>query len=156
MKVGYNFIVIYVLVICNIVIPFSLALENENMDQLSSQNKEMIQDVVIENELNESEDTGITTKIYKSNSPISELLNENANLNINLESNILNKEELLGMKIMTSKDANRKLKSREQNKISHHDKSRFQFQLLLRPWLVFLVLIGALIAIFKLILIKKI
>ena len=96
-----------------------------------------------EDDLNNFDESGITTKIYKSDDPSVDLFDNNESmLDSTLESDILNKDELISM----SKVINRKIKrfifKKEPDALGSRTIS-------ILPWLISIVLILLLTFIFK-------
>ncbi len=96
-----------------------------------------------EEEVDELDESNITTKVYKSNDPALDLIEDKESmLDPTLESEILNKDELIGMSKVTNRKAIR-MDYREQL-----EKSRNSMFVML-PWLVSIVLIALLVIIFR-------
>ena len=108
-------------------------------------------DVPVSSVSNEDEanDSGITTKIYKSSSPPSELLDEGSNLNAATDNDILSKNELVKRK--KSKKANSELI--ENNKTCNAENKNTHTAL---PWLILISLALSLGIIFSVLIRKKV
>lgn len=93
--------------------------------------------------VDELDESNITTKVYKSNDPALDLIEDKESmLDPTLESEILNKDELIGMSKVTNRKAI-KMDYREQL-----EKSRNSMFVML-PWLVSILLITLLVIIFR-------
>ncbi len=96
-----------------------------------------------EEEVDELDDSNITTKVYKSNDPALDLIEDKESmLDPTLESEILNKDELIGMSKLTRRKA---IKS---DYIEQLGKSRNSMFLML-PWVISIILIVFLVIIFR-------
>lgn len=93
-------------------------------------------------ELDELEESNITTKIYKSSDPFFDLLEKEANIDPTIGDDVLTKEELLIM----NKEHEYKLLNNYENK---NRKAPRSIRSILFPWFVAFVLIGCLGLVFK-------
>ncbi|GEM_PF-4561450 len=96
------------------------------------------------NELEELDESSITTKIYKSNDPALDLIENDSEVNTTSYSDLINKDELIKKK--GSKIVERKI---AKNQTRRHVSFFEQLKRLLMPWFVTLVLAVGLTLIFK-------
>lgn len=96
------------------------------------------------NELEELDESGITTKIYRSNDPALDLIENDSEVNTTSFSDLVNKDELIKKK--GSKIVERKL---AKNQTRRHVGLFEQLKRLLMPWLITLGLAIGLTLIFK-------
>ena len=124
------------------------ATSNESSDEITSLKSDEDKNDSFD-ELNQSNESDITTKIYKSTDPSFELLDKQSDIDPASETDILSKEELISKKKNHTSSVIHRKKKIESGVVE--EKSRT-----LLPWLVLVLLILILSFIFKYLLQKKV
>jgi hypothetical protein len=100
---------------------------------------------ILDNELEEPNDSSITTKIYRSNDPALDLIENDTEVNTTSFSDLINKEELINKK-KGSKIVERKIARNDgRGRVGFVE----QLKRLLMPWFITIVLAVGLTLIFK-------
>lgn len=140
-----KFIVISIIVTCIQLLPF-LEVAKVYAKNVVETNYFLVSNP--DDEINELDESNITTEIYKSNDQSINLLEDKANTDPTIKSDILNKEELLN----GNKSYKQKL-SKNNGKVSKISRS---FDSIILPWFIAVVLIAALSVVFKIVIKKKV
>ena len=115
-------------------------------EQKNTESKTPVPDVrtASDNELEELDESSITTKIYRSNDPALDLIENDSEVNTTSYSDLLNKDELIKKK--GSKIVERKI---AKNQTRRHVSFIQQLKRLMLPWFITFVLAIGLALIFK-------